>query len=92
MTTGSTLEKTRLNIREAIEGHLETLKEFGDPIPQPSSRTEEVEVTAAQVYGRASGDWAGEGGRGSAVVFGPSPRLMREAELSLPVGESLLSV
>jgi predicted RNase H-like HicB family nuclease len=47
MTTGSTPEETRRNIREAIEGHLETLKEFGDPIPQPSSRMEEMELTAA---------------------------------------------
>lgn len=37
MTTGRTLEETRGNIREAIEGHLETLRYFGDPIPGPSS-------------------------------------------------------
>lgn len=47
MTTGRTLEETRSNIREAIEGHLETLRQFGDPIPQPSSLVGEVEITTA---------------------------------------------
>lgn len=47
MTTGQTLDETRHNIREAIEGHLETLREFGDPVPEPSSRAGEVEVTTA---------------------------------------------
>jgi len=27
-----TLDETERNIREAIEGHLKTLREFGDPI------------------------------------------------------------
>jgi len=47
MTTGKTLEETKRNIREAIEGHLETLREFGDPIPQPSSLAGEIEITTA---------------------------------------------
>lgn len=47
MTTGSTLEETKSNIREAIEGHLETLRQFGDPIPEPTSLAGEVEVTTA---------------------------------------------
>ena len=47
MTTGRTLEETKRNIREAIEGHLETLRQFGDPIPQPSSLAGEVEITTA---------------------------------------------
>ncbi|MFN7925949.1 MAG: type II toxin-antitoxin system HicB family antitoxin [Bryobacteraceae bacterium] len=47
MTTGRTLDETRLNIREAIEGHLATLREFGDPIPEPLSVAGEVEITAA---------------------------------------------
>jgi hypothetical protein len=33
ITTGSTLEETEHNIREAIEGHLKTLRDFGDPVP-----------------------------------------------------------
>ena len=36
VTTGATLPETQANIREAIEGHLRTLAEFGDPIPQPT--------------------------------------------------------
>jgi predicted RNase H-like HicB family nuclease len=33
MTTAPTLEDAKLNIREAIRGHLETMREYGDPIP-----------------------------------------------------------
>lgn len=47
MTTGRTLEETRGNIREAVQGHLETLRHFGDPIPEPSSLAGEVEVSTA---------------------------------------------
>ena len=47
MTTGRTLDETKINIREAIRGHLETMKDFGDPIPQPTSLVGEVEVTIA---------------------------------------------
>lgn len=31
MSTGQTLEETKLNIQEAIKGHLDTLRQFGDP-------------------------------------------------------------
>jgi len=37
MTTGRTLDETKINIREAIQGNLNTLREVGDPIPQPAS-------------------------------------------------------
>ena len=47
MTTGRTLEETKLNIREAIQGHLETLRQFGAPIPEPSSLAGEVEINPA---------------------------------------------
>ncbi len=47
MTTGRTLEETKVNIREAIEGHIETLRLFGDPVPEPSSLAGEVEITTA---------------------------------------------
>ena len=47
MTTGRTLEETEINIREAIEGHLRTLREFGDPIPKPTSVAKEVEISPA---------------------------------------------
>jgi len=47
ITTGNTLEETEQNIREAIEGHLNTLREFGDPAPRPTSVAKEVEVPSA---------------------------------------------
>jgi predicted RNase H-like HicB family nuclease len=47
MSTGKTLEETKLNIREAIRGHLETLRQFGDPVPAPSSLAGEVEIITA---------------------------------------------
>lgn len=47
ISTGETLEETKANIQEAIQGHLETLREYGDPIPAPTSLAGEVEVTTA---------------------------------------------
>ena len=47
MTTGRTLEETKLNIREAIRGHLETLRQCGDVVPQPTSLVVEVPIIAA---------------------------------------------
>jgi predicted RNase H-like HicB family nuclease len=47
MTTGRTLEETKINIGEALRGHLATLREFGDPIPEATSLAGEVEVTTA---------------------------------------------
>lgn len=47
ITTGKTLEETERNIREAIEGHLRTLREFGDPVPQPTSVARDIEVGSA---------------------------------------------
>ena len=47
MTTGRTLEETKANIREAIRGHLDTMRAYGDAIPEPSSLAGEVEVTTA---------------------------------------------
>ena len=47
MTTGRTLEETKLNVSEAIYGHLEAMREYGDPIPEPTSLAGEVEVTTA---------------------------------------------
>jgi len=47
ITTGKTFEETESNIREAIEGHLRTLHEFGDPVPQPTSVARDIEVQSA---------------------------------------------
>jgi predicted RNase H-like HicB family nuclease len=47
ITTGDTLEQAERDIREAIEGHLRTLMEFGEPVPQPTSLAREIEITPA---------------------------------------------
>jgi predicted RNase H-like HicB family nuclease len=47
VTTGKTLDETERNIREAISGHLETLREFGETVPEPTSVAREVEVAPA---------------------------------------------
>lgn len=47
ITTGKTLGETEQNIREAIEGHLKTLREFGDPVPLPTTLAKEIEVSPA---------------------------------------------
>jgi len=46
IATGSTIEATEQAIREAIEFHLEGLREDGVPIPAPTSRVDYVEVAA----------------------------------------------
>ena len=46
VATGSTIEDVEKNIREAIEFHLEGLKEDGLSIPIPSSSVDYVEVAA----------------------------------------------
>jgi len=47
VSTGKTLEETEGNIREAIAGHIETLREFGETVPEPTSVAREVEVAPA---------------------------------------------
>jgi predicted RNase H-like HicB family nuclease len=47
ITTGNTLEETEANIREAIEGHLRTLREFGDPVPGPTTVAREIQIHPA---------------------------------------------
>ena len=46
IATGATLEEVEQQIREAIEFHLEGMREDGVPAPQPSSRVEYVDVAA----------------------------------------------
>jgi predicted RNase H-like HicB family nuclease len=47
VSTGHTLEETEANIREAIEFHLDGMREDGDPIPEPTTVTLSVEIPAA---------------------------------------------
>jgi predicted RNase H-like HicB family nuclease len=46
VATGATVEETETSIREAIEFHLDGMREDGLVIPIPSSRVEYVEVAA----------------------------------------------
>ena len=46
VATGATLAETEAAIREAIEFHLDGLREDGSPIPPPSSKVEYIEVAA----------------------------------------------
>jgi len=47
VAAGETKAEALKLIREAIEFHLEGLKEDGDPIPQPHSSIETVQISAA---------------------------------------------
>ena len=47
ITTGATLEDAERNIREAIEGHLEMLREFGKQVPTPTTIARDVEILSA---------------------------------------------
>ena len=44
ITTGRTLEEMDRNVREAIELHLEGLREAGEPIPEPHITVAYVEL------------------------------------------------
>ena len=46
IATDQTIAETENEIRSAIKFHLEGMKEDGQPIPQPSSAVEYVEVAA----------------------------------------------
>jgi predicted RNase H-like HicB family nuclease len=44
VATGKTIEEVEQQIREAIEFHLDGMREDGEPIPPPSSHVEYVDV------------------------------------------------
>lgn len=46
IATGGTVEETERLLREAIELHVEGMREDGISIPDPSSRVEYLEVNA----------------------------------------------
>ena len=46
IAVGETREEALASIHEAIEFHLEGLKEDGQPIPTPSSSSEVIEIAA----------------------------------------------
>lgn len=47
ITTGSTLEEIERNIREAIELHLEGMREDGEPVPEPTTSVSYVDLQVA---------------------------------------------
>lgn len=46
VATGATVEEAEAQIREAIEFHLDGMREDGTEIPRPESRVEYVDVAA----------------------------------------------
>lgn len=46
VATGATIKEVEVQIREAIQFHLDGLREDNIPVPQPSSLVEYVEVAA----------------------------------------------
>ena len=46
VAVGETLAEVERQIREAIEFHLEGMRDDGSPIPPPSSKVDYVEVAA----------------------------------------------
>lgn len=46
VATGATIEEVESQIREAIEFHLEGMREDGIAIPSPESRVEYVDIAA----------------------------------------------
>ena len=47
VTTGHTLPETRRLLAEAIEFHIEGLRRQGQPVPEPTTVTDTVEIQAA---------------------------------------------
>ena len=45
ITTGSTLLDTRRNMAEAMTGHLSVMREFGDPMPEPTTVAERLAIS-----------------------------------------------
>ena len=44
IATGTTRDEAEKNIKEAIDFHIEGLREDGLPLPEPASSTEYIEV------------------------------------------------
>ena len=46
IAVGDTLEETQRLLQEAVQAHLEALREEGLPVPAPTSQAGEIEVKA----------------------------------------------
>ena len=49
VSTGRTEEEIKANMKEAIEFHVDGLKQEGLPVPQPSTKSAYVEITARKI-------------------------------------------
>lgn len=47
VSTGATPEETEMSMREAIEFHIEGLRQEGEHVPIPSTTSRYIEITAA---------------------------------------------
>jgi predicted RNase H-like HicB family nuclease len=43
---GDTKEETRRNLQDALSAHFEAMREIGEPIPEPNTSVDYVEVAA----------------------------------------------
>ena len=41
---GDTLQQTRNNLRDALQAHFEAMREIGEPIPEPASSVDFVDL------------------------------------------------
>ena len=55
VATGATRDETIREMREAILLHLQSLREHGEPVPQPRSTAAVVEVAASNLLPAAGG-------------------------------------
>ncbi len=46
VATGGNIQQVETEIREAIEFHIDGLREDGSPVPLPSSQVEYIEIAA----------------------------------------------
>lgn len=46
VSTGATMEEAKRSMRDAIEGHIAVMPEYGEPIPEPTTHAEAMIVTA----------------------------------------------
>ena len=46
IATGTSIQQVEAEIREAIEFHIDGLREDGNPIPSPSSQVEYIDIAA----------------------------------------------
>lgn len=52
VSTGQTLEEVERNIQEAIAFHIESLREYGEPVPEPRTSIGVVKVAEPLAAGR----------------------------------------